>query len=225
MGFLKRTGNIIRGLFEKIIGTIEENNSELLLEDVKNKIEKARKNAEKTLIEIQTNAELSRLGIRKREQILEGIGVKITMATAKRDKELLTDLLVLEEEEKIILEKERQTHKEAVENALKVRDEYKLFESEMKLRLEEIKNLKSKAKIASLKESIYKLDDTYSHTKEFFNAENIINKRKAVADAKEVIKEESIEHRLKKMDAQSLKERAEERANLMLCENEGIVKT
>ena len=223
MGFLKRTGNLIRGFFEKILGNIEENNAELLLEDVKNKIEKARKTAEKTIIEIQTNAELSRLEIKKHEQIQEGIGVKITMATAKKDKELLTDLLILEEEEKIMLERARETHKGAVDNAIRVRDEYKIFESEMKARLEEISHLKSKSKMATLKDNIYKLDDTYSHTKDFYAAENIINKKKARADAREVVKTDSIEYKIKKMDAESIRERAEARASLMLCDNEGMV--
>lgn len=225
MGFLKRTGNLIRGFFERLLGNIEQNNAELLLEDVKNKIERARKNAEKTLIEIQTNAELARLEIKKHEQILEGIGVKITMATAKKDKELLTDLLVLEEEEKVSLERARDTHKEAVDNALRVRDEYKIFESEMKARLDEIRNLKSKAKIADLKENICKLDDTYSSAKDFYTAENIVTRKKASADAREMLKTESTEYKIKKMDSDAIRERAEARASLMLCDNEGVVKT
>jgi len=223
MGFLKRTGNLIRGFFEKIIGKIEENNSDLLLEDVKNKIEKARKNAEKSIIEIQTNAELARLEIKKHEQILEGISVKITMATAKKDKELLTDLFILEEEEKLTLERARETHKEAVENALRIRDEYKIFESEMKSRLEEIRTLKSKSKIAGIKESVYKLDDTYSHAKDFYVAENIINKKKAQADAREILKMDSTEFKIRKMEHDNVKERAQARAELVLCDNEGMV--
>ena len=223
MGFFKRTGNLIRGFFEKIIGKIEENNSDLLLEDVKNKVEKARKNAEKNLIDIQTNAELARLDIKKHEQILEGIKIKITMATAKKDRTLLTDLLILEEEEKQTLEISRETHKDAVENALRIRDEYKLFESEMKTKLTEIRNLKSKAKIAQVKDSIYKLNDTYSSVKDFYTAENIVNKKVAAADARELIREASTEQKLKKMSLNDLRERASARADLILCENEGVV--
>ncbi len=224
MGFLKRMGNLVRGFFEKIIGNIEENNTELLLEDVKNKIERARKNAEKNLIEIQTNAEFSRMEIKKHEQILEGIGVKITMATAKKDRELLTDLLILEEEEKILLEKARETHKESVENALKIRDEYKIFEGEMKSRLEEIKTLKSKAKIAEVKENICKIDNLYNSAEDISKAEKIITRKKAGADARETLRTDSVEYKIKKMDSESIKERAKVRADLLLCDNEGIIK-
>jgi len=229
MGFLKRTGNLVRGFFEKIIGKIEDNNAELLLEDVKNKIERARRNAEKTLVDIQTNAELSRLDIKKHEQILEGIGVKITMATAKKNRELLTELLMLEEEEKLLCERSRETHKEAVENALKVRDEYKLFESEMKSRLNEIQTLKSRSRIAFFKDEIYKLDSTYSivyeKSKDLHTAENIINRKKAASDAREILQKDSVEYKLKKMSSDDIRERAEARASLILCENEGVIRS
>ena len=131
MGFLERTGNLIRGFFEKTLGGLEEEHAELLLEDVKNKLERARKQAERTLIEIQTNAELSRLEIKKKEQLLEGIAIKIAMATAKGDERLLTELLILQQQEQQELEQLQETHKEAVEHALRVKEQYQLFSDKL----------------------------------------------------------------------------------------------
>lgn len=216
MGFLERTGNLIRGLFEKTLGGLEENHADLLLEDVKNKMERARKQAERTLIDIQTNAELSRLDIRKKEQILEGIAVKITMATEKRDEALLTELLILQQQEEADLENLRQTHKEAVENALRVKEQYQLFEQEMRLRQQEIRSLKSKSQIASMKKEICRLEDTYSGAKELQKAERLVHRKKAEADAREQLQAESISCRLQKMDGEAMRERAKERAKLLL---------
>jgi len=43
------------------VGGLEENNPELLFEDIKNQINKARKEAEQQILEIQTNAEMIKL--------------------------------------------------------------------------------------------------------------------------------------------------------------------
>ena len=221
MGFLKRTGNLIRGFFEKILGGLEEEHADLLLEDVKTKTECARKQAEHTLIDIQTNAELARLEMKRKEQLLEGISIKITMATAKRDEALLTELLFLQQQEEQELEHLREVHKEAVENALRVKEQYQMFEQQMRLRQQEICTLKSKAQIASMKKKIAGLEDTYSGAKELKKASDFIHRKKVREDVKEQLQTESIAYQIQKMDGDAMRIRAKEKAQRLLYHNEG----
>ena len=221
MGFLKRTGSLIRGFFEKILGGLEEEHADLLLEDVKNKTERARKQAEHTLIDIQTNAELARLEMKRKEQLLEGISIKITMATAKRDERLLTELLFLQQQEEQELEQLKQTHKEAVENALRVKEQYQMFEQQMRLRQQEIRTLKSKAQIASMKKKIAGLEDTYSGAKELKKASDLIHRKKVREDVKEQLQTERIAYQIQKMDGDTMRIRAKEKAQMLLQQSNG----
>ncbi len=61
MGFFSRLGSMVRGFFGMFVGNLEEKNPELLFEDIKNQVEKARKEAEHQIVEIQTNAELIKI--------------------------------------------------------------------------------------------------------------------------------------------------------------------
>ena len=219
MGFLKRTGNLIRGFFERTIGGLEAEHADLLLEDVKHKLERARKQAEDTLIDIQTNAELARLEIKKKEQQLEGLGVKITMATARKDEALLTELILLQQQEEASLVQLKETHMEAIENALRVKEQYQLFEQQMRVRQQEIGSLKSKAKIASMKKKIASLEDTYSGAKELQKASHYIHKSKAEAEAKEQLQTENVFYQIQKMDADVMRQQAKEKAQMLLGES------
>ena len=69
MGFFSRLGSLIRGFFGGLLGGLEENNPDLLFEDIKNQIKKARKEAEQQIIEIQTNAELIKIEMKNAEKI------------------------------------------------------------------------------------------------------------------------------------------------------------
>lgn len=68
MGFFSRLGSMIRGFFGRLLGGLEENNPDLLFEDIKNQIKKARKEAEQQVIEIKTNAELIKIEMRNAEK-------------------------------------------------------------------------------------------------------------------------------------------------------------
>lgn len=228
MGVFKRLGSLVRGFFSKITGKIEEKNPELLLEDARNKIERARKDAEKNIIEIQTNAELERLDMKNIEKNLENLRIQIEAAAEKNDRELLIELLIREEEEKNLYEIKKESHSLAVAEALRIRDEYKMFESEMNSWIAEIRALKSRARMAAIKESIAQLDKKYagSFSRGFNNSEisdnmnkarEIVNLKNARADACQALREDTTEYKLKRLDASIRRERAIKRADEMLA--------
>lgn len=224
MGLLSRFGSLIRGFFGKLVGGMEEKNPELLFEDIKNQIEKARKEAEQQIIEIQTNAEMIKIEMKNSEKNLNAIRSRIEAAQKTGDKELLIDLLVQEKEYQTTFE----THKEMYDNAMKevakIREDYKIFESEMNAKLNELKTLKSQAKMASLRENINSINAKYSSknnrigelNKSMERARDIVNRKTARANAIESLNDENVEMKLKRLDMNSARERARIRAESML---------
>ena len=89
MGLFSRLGSMIRGFFGMFVGRMEEKNPEVLFEDVKNQIEKARKEAEQQILEIQTNAELIKIEMKNSEKNLNAIKARVEAAQRQGDKDLL----------------------------------------------------------------------------------------------------------------------------------------
>ena len=54
MGLFKRLGTLIKGFFGRKVSQIEESNPDILLEELKTKIEKTAREAEKQIVEVQT---------------------------------------------------------------------------------------------------------------------------------------------------------------------------
>ena len=229
MGIFKRIKALTSGFFSKMTGNLEQRNPDLLLENVKNKIEKARKEAEKCIIEIQTNAELERLEIRNHERALSNIKRQIEAAVEQKDKDLLVELLMKEEEESSLIEEKRKVHAEAAQEAVRIQNQYKAFESEMNARLAEIRTLKSKSRLAYIKENISKLDENFmnisvgssnSEINDTMNkAREIVNYNEARAAAKENLREESIDAKIRNIDISMKRSAAVKRAEELLSES------
>jgi len=107
MGFFSRLGTMIRGFFGMFVGNLEEKNPELLFEDIKNQVEKARKEAEHQIVEIQTNAELIKIEMKNAEKNLNAVKARVEAAQRQGDMDILVELLVQEEE----LQTTYETHK------------------------------------------------------------------------------------------------------------------
>ena len=161
MGFFRRLANLIRGFFSLFIGGLEEKNPDLLYEDIKIQIEKARKEAEQQIVEIQTSAELIKMEMRTYEKNLQAIRQRIEVTQRTGDKRFSRTVNPRREYSNTY-ETHKATYDIAIENVTKIREDYKLFESEMNTKLHELKSLKSQAKIASLKENINSVNAKYS---------------------------------------------------------------
>lgn len=230
MGFFSRLGTLVRGFFGKFVGGLEESNPELLFEDIKNQIGKARKEAEQQIIEIQTNAELIKIEMKNSEKNLNAIKSRIDSAQKMGDKELLVELLIQEEEYQTVYD----THKATYDNAMKevdvIRENYKIFESEMNAKLNELKTLKSQQKMAALKENINSVNAKYTAknnkvgniNEDMERAREIVNKKVAKANAVESLNNENMDIKLKKLDMNSARDRARARAEALLGGGEGF---
>jgi phage shock protein A len=230
MGFFRRLGALIRGFFGLFVGGLEEKNPELLFEDIKNKIDKARKQAEQQIIEIQTNAELIKIEMKNSEKNLNAIRARIDTAQKQGDKDILIELLMQEEEYQEIYDTHKSTYDNAISEVSKIREDYKIFESEMNARLNELKTLKSQAKMATLRENINSVNAQYTAkgnrvgqvNESMERAREIVNKKTARANAIESLGDVDIEMKLKRLDMNSARERARARAEAMLSGEQGF---
>ena len=162
MGFFSRLGSMVRGFFGMFVGNLEEKNPELLFEDIKNQVEKARKEAEHQIVEIQTNAELIKIEMKNSEKNLNAVKARVEAAQRQGDMDILVELLVQEEELQTTYETHKATYDNAMVEVARIREDFKIFESEMNAKLNELKTLKSQAKMAALRENINSVNAKYS---------------------------------------------------------------
>ncbi len=229
MGFFSRIGSLIRGFFGSFVGGLEERNPNLLFEDIKNQISKARKEAEQQIIEIQTNAELIKMEMKNAEKNLSLVRARIETAQKQGDKELLIELLMQEEEYQAVYETHKATHDNAIEEVKNIRENYRIFESEMNTRLGELKTLKTQEKMAKLKESINSVNARYTSknnkvggiNQDMERAREIVNKKMARANAVESLGGDNTELKIKKLDLNSSRDRARARAEALLGGEQG----
>lgn len=230
MGFFKRLGALIRGFFGLFVGNIEEKNPEVLFEDIKNQIAKARKEAEQQIVEIQTSGELIKIEMKNSEKNLQAIKARVEAAKRQGDKDLLVEVLMQEEEYQSIYDTHKSTYDNAMTEVAKIREGYKMFESEMNAKLNELKTLKSQAKMAALKENISSVNSKYTSesnraskvNERIDRARDIVNKKTARANAVESLNQENVEVKLKKLDMSSARDRAKARADALLSGEEGF---
>lgn len=230
MGFFKRIGAMIRGFFGLFVGGLEEKNPDILFEDIKNQIEKARKEAEQQIIEIQTNAELIKIEMKNSEKNLNAVRARVEAAQKQGDKDVLVELLMQEEEYQNTFETHKATYDNAMAEVSKIREDYKIFESEMSAKLNEIKTLKSQAKMASLRENINSVNARYTSknnrvgnvNESLDRAREVVNKKTARANAVESLNDENMELKLKRLDMNSARDRARARAEAMLSSEQGF---
>ncbi|MDP4091895.1 MAG: PspA/IM30 family protein [Bacillota bacterium] len=230
MGLFSRLGTMIRGFFGLFVGGIEEKNPDALLEDIKNQIEKARKEAEQQILDIQTNAELIKIEMKNAEKNLNAVKARVEAAQRQNDKELLVELLIQEEECQATYDNNKQTYEGAMAEVAKIREDYKIFESEMNVKVNELRTLKSQAKMASLRENINSMNANYTSKNNRIGkvndnmdrAREIVNRKTARANAVESLNDTNMEMKLKRLDMNSARERALARAEAMLGGDQGF---
>jgi len=229
MGLFSRLGAMIRGFFGLFVRNVEERNPDALIEDIRNQIEMARKDAEKQIIDIQTNAELMKIETRKSEKELDMIRTRIQTAKRQGQKDLLVELLIQEEDVQTVYDANKQAVDTAIAEVDRIKSDYKIFESDMNRKLNELRTLKSQAKVASLREDINSANARYSArnnriskvNESMDRARDMVNTKTARANAMESLGEMNMETKLRRLDADSARERAMARAEALLAGDEG----
>lgn len=218
MGIFSR----IKALFSGFLGTtadkIESKNPKLLIHEAEQKIMKSRKEAQKQLVDIQTWAETVRMDMKEAELKLSDVRVKIDMAAKERDKKMLTELFLREEELEAEYEEKKQLHKAAVDEALRVRDNYRAFESEMNSRLRELDAIRTQSEIVAMREKISGIDYKYgmNHDDNINAIRKSLNQRCARITAIQQLKNEDTDIGIRKISDKVTLKRAEAKAESLL---------
>ena len=218
MGFVSRIKAVFSGFLGRTADKIEAKNPQLLISDAEQKIQKSRKEAQKQLVDIQTWAEMVRMDMKEAELRLSDVRIKIDMAAKERDQKLLTELFIMEEELSAELEEKRSLHNSAVDEAIKVRDNYKRFEAEMNSRLRELSAIRSQSEIVQMREKIAGIDYNYGNAQDdrINTIRRSLNERCARVTAMQQLKEESAESGIRRIADKMAVERAEARALALL---------
>ena len=220
---------MIRGFFGLFVRNIEDSNPDALIEDIRNQIDLARRDAEKQIIDIQTNAELMKIETRKSEKELETIRARISTAKRQGQKDLLVELLIHEEDAQTVFDANSEAVATALAEVDRVKSDYKIFESDMNRRLNELRTLKSQAKVASLREDINSANAKYSAqssriskvNESMERARELVNTKSARANAMESLGEMNMEAKFRRLDADSARDRAVARAEALLAGEDG----
>jgi len=220
---------MFRGFFGLFVRNVEDSNPDALIEDIRNQIDRARKDAEKQIIDIQTNAELMKIEQKKSERELETIRSRIKTAQRQGQKDLLIELLIHEEDAQTIFDANTEAVTTALAEVDRIKADYKIFESDMNRRLNELRTLKSQAKVASLREDINSANARYSSrnnrvskvNESMERARELVNTKTARANAMESLGEMNMETKIRRLDADSARERAMARAEALLAGDEG----
>lgn len=229
MGLFSRLGSMIRGFFGLFVRNVEDSNPDALIEDIRNQIDQARKEAEKQIIDIQTNAELMKIEQKKSARDLELIRTRIDTAKRQGQKDLLVELLIQEEDMQSIHDANTEAVNSALTEVDRIKSDYKIFESDMNRRLNELRTLKSQAKVAGLREDINSANAKYSArssrvskvNESMERAREMVNTKTARANAMESLGEMNMETKIRRLDADSARERAQARAEALLAGDDG----
>lgn len=220
MGIFSRIKALFSGFVLNATDNVESKNPKFLIKEAENKIQKSRKEAQKQLIEVQTWAENVRMDMREAELRLADVRVKIDIAAEENDKKLLTDLYILEESLNNEYEEHVLMHKSAVDEALRIRDNYKAFEAEMNNKLKLLENIKKQSEIMSIREKISNIDYRYvSESEENIKAlRSSLNKRNAKLSVLQKSNEDNIDVSINNMLTSRMLKRAEAKASAKLIE-------
>ena len=110
------------------------------------------------------------------------------------------------------------THKklydDAVCDAIKIRDGYRMFEAEMRNKLQELRTLRTQSQRIKMREQILQLDDRYTSGAE--KEENIAELRKAVHEKCSTLADSNAAEQADIISRNSSKKRAIEKAETLL---------
>lgn len=226
MSFFSRLGTLVRGFFSMFAGNLEEKNPDVLFEDTKNQLERIRKQAEQQIIEVKTNAEMIKIEMNNAEKKLSAVKSKIEQAKKQEKKDELVQLLIQEEELQTNYSTHKTTYDAAMSEVLKVRRDFEIFENEMNTKMNELKRMKSQAKLAEFRENINVVNSKFNSENSRIGKINsniekirdIVNRKTAKANAVQSFTNENIDMKINKLDMNSAKERAIARAETMLNE-------
>lgn len=191
MGLFRRIRAVIRGFLSLFVSRVEEMSPEALMQDVSYQIDKAKREAERQIIDLQTSAELIKIENDELGKKASDINVKMIRAKEAKDLEILAMLICEKDDCGDVIKENTDIYKSVMKEVDVLKAEYKYFVLDMGEKIAELKKLKSQAKMTDIKTNINSLRLEFSNrSKSTENMRNsldrvkeIINQRTAKSNA------------------------------------------
>jgi phage shock protein A len=214
----ERLARLIRGFFGLFISGLEEKNPKAMLEDLKNQLNAAKVRYNTTTANIIAREKVAASKLKAAEKELADCQRLIQEAKRQNDRELALQLLIKEETLTAQLETTRQAYDAIKLEADNARREFENFQNEMFQKMAQIEQLKAQADLASLKKEMNTLRSQYATdngagkiNEGLRQAEEMIQTRLAKEDAISELGNNSIDTKMRNLQASAAKSRAEEK--------------
>lgn len=214
----ERLARIIRGFFGLFISGLEEKNPKAMLEDLKNQLNAAKVRYNTTTANIIAREKVAASKLKAAEKELSDCQRLVMEAKRQLDRELALQLLIKEETLTSQLDTTRQAYDAIKLEADNARREFENFQNEMFQKMSQIEQLKAQADLASLKKEMNTLRSQYATdngagkiNEGLRQAEEMIQGRLAKEDAISELGNNSIDTKMRNLQASAAKSRAEEK--------------
>lgn len=214
----ERLARIIRGFFGLFISGLEEKNPKAMLEDLKNQLQAAKVRYNTTTANIIAREKVAASKLKAAEKELVDCQRLIQEAKRLNDRELALQLLIKEETLTSQLDTTRQAYDAIKAEADHARREFENFQNEMFQKMSQIEQLKAQADLASLKKEMNTLRSQYATdngagkiNEGLRQAEEVIQQNLAKEEAVSELGSNSLDSRMRNLQASATKSRAEEK--------------
>lgn len=223
MGLFTRVGNVLKGMVGQAVENLESQNLDALIANLEEEMEQHKRKAEEQVVAIMTNVEKMKMELAKAEKDLVAIRSKKETAIKAQDQELLVEILMMEQEAETNYQRINREYQAIEGNLQKIKEDHKLFESEMRAKKRELEAMQAESKMAQMKENINSLNSKYVGNSEagelkedMDRIRNIVDNKTARANAVEALGNDSVEMKLKRLDANKSREDALAKARELL---------
>lgn len=214
----ERLARLIRGFFGLFVSGLEEKNPKAMLEDLKNQLNAAKVRYNTTTANIIAREKVAASKLKGAEKELADCQRLVMEAKRQNDRELALQLLIKEETLSTQLDTTRQAYEAIKLEADNARREFENFQNEMFQKMAQIEQLKAQADLASLKKEMNTLRSQYATdngagkiNEGLRQAEEMIQGRLAKEDAISELGQNSIDTKMRNLQASAAKSRAEEK--------------
>lgn len=214
----ERLARLIRGFFGLFVSGLEEKNPKAMLEDLKNQLNAAKVRYNTTTANIIAREKVAASKLKAAEKELTDCQRLVQEAKRQNDRELALQLLIKEESLSSQLDTTRQAYEAIKMEADNARREFENFQNEMFQKMSQIEQLKAQADLASLKKEMNTLRSQYATdngagkiNEGLRQVEELVQTNLAKEDAISELGQNSIDTKMRNLQASAAKSRAEEK--------------
>jgi phage shock protein A len=218
MGTFERLGRLFRGFLSLFVSGLEEQNPKLMLEDLKNQMQKAKIRYTTTTANIIAREKVANQKLTASQKLLADTRELIQEAKRQNNREMALQLLIQEETQSAQLQTTQAAYDAIKAETDNARKEFANFQADMFQKITQIEQLKTQVDLADLKKEMNQFRSNYATAdgggkinEGLKQAEEIIQGRLAKEDAVSELGKNGIDAQMRDLKANVAKSRAEDK--------------